>query len=180
MLRTDKPIYKVVLLFNLLLILAAVVLSIISMCGEGATATRFISAIVRLFALLFAGFYITLGYRKDAAMYYKIFGIIYIVNSVIELIACLLNTFTVIDIIFIVLSIAGIAVLTFVKDLGKKRSFIICAILVILQIVCTVLVFLEGDPFVVIINSFMGIDLACLLGIMTFAKYLDKAERGTK
>ena len=180
MLRTDKPIYKVILVFNLLLIAAAVVLSIIGICGEGATATRIISAVIRLVALLFAGFYILSGYRKDAAKYYKLFGIMYMLVIVLGIITCLSNTPTVPSVICYVLLIIGIFALAFVKDLGRTKSLVICAALVLLQIALAVLVYLEGDPTIVKINMFMGIDLACLYGIMTYAKYLDKTERGTK
>ena len=179
MLRTDKPIYKVILVFNLLLIVAAVVLTIIGICGEGGT-PRIISAIFRLAALLFAGFYILFGYSKDAAKYYKIFGIMYMLVIVLGMISGIFDTTSVPIIICDVLIVIGILALTFAKDLGKKISFIICAVLVLLQIALTVLIYFEGDPTIVKINMFIGIDLACLYGIMTYAKYLDKAERGTK
>ena len=180
MLRTDKPIYKAILVFNLLLIAAAVALGIINLSGDGATLTRTLAIIARLLALLFAGFYIISGYVKDSAKYYKLFGIFYMFSMIIEMIACLTNTAFTMDIISIVLDIVCIFALVFVKDLGKTKSFVICGILVILQIICTILVYLEGDPTIVKIDTFMGIDLACLFGIMTYAKYLDKDERGTK
>ena len=180
MLRTDKPIYKVILVFNLLLIAAAVVLSIIGINGEGATLTRMLATVVRLFALLFAGFYLLSGYSKNAAKYYKTFGIIYALTIVVGIITCITNTVFVMDIICSVLLLIGILVLVSVKNLGKTKSFVICAFLVALQIACVVLVYLEGDPIIVKIDMFMGVDLACLYGIMTYAKYLDKAERGTK
>ena len=180
MLRTDKPIYKVILVFNLLLIAAAVVLSIIGICGEVATAIRIISTVIRLLALLFAGFYILSGYSKDAAKYYKLFGIVYLLSTVLGLISCISNTPTVLSVICYVLTIIGILALAFAKDLGKTKSFIICAVLVVLQIALTVSVYLQADPAIVKINMFISIDLACLFGIMTYAKYLDKAERGTK
>lgn len=180
MLRTDKPIYKVILVFNLLLIAAAVVLSIIGICGEGATATRIISAVLRLIALLFAGFYILSGYRKGSAKYYNLFGIIYMFSVVLEIISCLANTAFAMDIICSALIFIDLLALTCIKNLGKSKSFVLCGILVLLQIVCAVLVYIESDPIIVKIEMFMGIDLACLFGIMTYAKYLDKAERGTK
>ena len=180
MLRTDKPIYKVILVFNLLLIAAAVVLSIIGICGEGATATRIITTVIRLVALLFAGFYILSGYRKDAAKYYKLFGFLYMLTMVSGIISGIFNTTSALNVICDVLIVIGILALAFAKDLGRTKSFVICAVLVVLQIVLVLLVYFAGDPAVVKIISFIGIDLACLYGIMTFAKYLDKAERGTK
>ena len=180
MLRTDKPIYKAILVFNLLLIVAAVVLSVIGMSGEGATITRILSAVIKMLGLLFAGFYIILGYRKDAAKYYKIFGLLYMLSIVAGIISCLSNTFSITMIICEVLIIVDVFALIFVKDLGKTKSFVICAILVSLQIVLTALAYSESDPSIVKINTFIGIDFACLFGIMTYAKYLDKAERGTK
>ena len=179
MLRTDKPIYKAILVFNLLLIAAAVVLSVIGLNGDGTTITRIISVILRLLTLIFAGYYILSGYIKDAAKYLKLFGILYMSSMAVQMISCLTNTAFTMDIIINVLIILCIFALAFAKDLGKTKSFAICAILVILHIVWTVVVYSEGDPTIVKINMFMGIDLACLYGIMTYAKYLDKAERGT-
>ena len=180
MLRTDKPIYKVILVFNLLLIAAAVALSVIGICGEVATAIRIISTVIRLLALLYAGFYILSGYRKDAAKYFKIFGILYLFSTVLGLISCISNTPTVLSVIFYVLSIIAILALAFAKDLGKAKSFVLCGILVALQIALSVSVYLQADPAIVKINMFISMDLACLFGIMTYAKYLDKTERGTK
>ena len=180
MLRTDKPIYKVILVFNLLLIAIAVVLSVISISGSGATTTRLVSTIIKLASLLFAGFYIVSGYRKNAAKYYKVYGILYMFSIVLTLIACIKNTSSTLAIICNTLPVIGILALVFVKDFGKTKALITCAILVLLQIVCVILANAEGDPTIVKINIFMSMDLACLLGIMTYAKYLDKAERGTK
>ena len=180
MLRTDKPIYKVILVFNLLLITAAVVLSIISICSEGATATRILSSAIRLLALLFAGFYIISGYSKNASAYYKIFGIIYALGKVIGIISSINHMPTVPEIICDILIIIGILVLTFVKNLGKTASFIICAVLVLLQITLLIIAYVLGNPLIVKINMYICIDLACLFGIMTYAKYLDKVEREGK
>ena len=180
MLRTDKPIYKVILVFNLLLITIAVVLSVITLSGDGATVTRILSAITKLVALVFAGFYIILGYRKNAAKYYKIFGFLYMISIVFAIIACISNTPAVVDIICYSLSVIGALVLIFVKDFGKAKALATCGVLVLLQIVSAIFSYIEGDPTIVKINVFMLLDLACLFGIMTYAKYLDKDERGTK
>ena len=180
MLRTDKPIYKVILVFNLLLIAIAVVLSVISLNSVGATATRILSTVTKLIALLFAGFYIVSGYVKDAAKYYKLYGFLYMLSILIGLIAKINNGASTTDVICNVLLFAGSFALVFVKDLGKTKSLAICAILVIIQIPFVISDIIDGDPTIVLINAFMCIDLACLFGIMTYAKYLDKAERGTK
>ena len=181
MLRTDKPIYKVILVFNLLLITIAVVLSVITLSSDGATVTRILSAITKLAALLFAGFYIILGYRKNAAKYYKIYGFLYMLSAFLSIITCIINPpLAVVNIICYTLIIIGALALVFVKDLGKTKALTISGIIVLLQIVCAIFAYIEGDPTIVKINIFMLLDLACLFGIMTYAKYLDKAERGTK
>ena len=177
MLRTDKPIYKVILVFNLLLIVAAVVLSVIALTGEGVTTARILGAIIKLAALLFAGFYIISGYHKDAAKYYKVYGILYMITIIFGTITCLNNIPSVICNILIVL---GIAPLVYVKDLGKTKSLGICTVILLLQIVIAIFLWSNGIPTISKNNILMSLDLACLYGIMTYAKYLDKAERGTK
>ncbi len=180
MLRTDKPIYKVILVFNLILIIAAIVLGIIAISSEIASITRILSSVIRLGALLFAGFYILSGYRKNAAKYYKIYGVIFMLTEVMGVMTYFNHAPTVPEVICDVLISVAIFTLVFIKDLGKTKSLIICAFLVIFQIALAILAYSESEPFIVKLNMLMGVDLTCLYGIMTYAKYLDKTERGTK
>ena len=177
MLRTDKPIYKVILVLNLLLIVAAAVLTFIGISGEGVTTTRIVGAIIKLAALLFAGFYIVSGYRKNAAKYYKVYGTLYMITVIFGTITCLNNVPSVICNILIVL---GTVALVYVKDLGKTKSLAICDALLLLQIVIAIFLWTNDIPTISKNNIFMSLDLTCLFGILTYAKYLDKAERGTK
>ena len=62
--------------------------------------------------------------------------------------------------VFHAVALAALLALVFVKDLGKSRSLILCAVLLAAKLV--------------------DVTLAILYCILTSAKYLDKAERGRK
>ena len=67
------------------------------------------------------------------------------------------------------------------ENLGKQKSFILCGLLVALRVALLLNTIIQGGALTIfLLNNIVNVDLACLYGIMTFAKYLDKTERGTK
>ena len=121
MLRTDKPIYKAILVLNLLFIILCTALSVVDI-GD-ANLIRVIYRVINIICLLFALFYILYGYRKNAAGYYKTFGFLYIVAQTICLISTFINTKYVIAYIFHIASLLILLVLCLGKDLGKRKSY---------------------------------------------------------
>ena len=87
MLRTDKTIYKVILVLNLLFIVAGVAICAIGMASPDANLTRILFRVSAIACLVFAGFYIVSGYRKNAAKYYKVYGAIYAVEHLIGILS---------------------------------------------------------------------------------------------
>ena len=74
-----------------------------------------------------------------------------------------------------------ILVLLLSENLGKTKSLILCGLFVALRVTLLIYSITIGiNPKVFIIGNIVNIDLACLFGIMTYAKYLDKTERGAK
>ena len=180
MLRTDKPIYKVILILNLLFIAAGVVFSIIGIANPDANATRIISSIMAIACLVFAGFYILNGYTKDAAKYYKVFGALLAVKYLTGILSGTTNRSTPFGIMVISLSLVIVLVLLLSENLGKTKSLVLCGLLVIIGVVDIVVHIKMDMSTYALIAKLVKIDLACLYGIMTYAKYLDKTERGTK
>ena len=178
MLRTDKPIYKVILILNLLFIVAGIVFSIIGFTNANMNTTRIISNIADIACLVFAAFYIFGGYTKSAAKYYKMFGVFLAVRFFISVLSGSVNSKPTLSIMVATFSLVLILVLLLSENLGKTKSFVLCGLLVIIQLVLLIVGKDKSVGF--IISNLVRQDLACLYGIMTYAKYLDKAERGTK
>ena len=181
MLRTDKPIYKVILILNLLFIVAGIVLSVIGIAGPAANAFKIISRIVAIACLVFAGFYILGGYTKNAAKYYKVYGVLLAIKYFAGILSGSTKSRTPFGTAVITLSLVIVLVLLLSENLGKTKSLVLCGLLVILRAVILLPPIIKGIISInFIITNLVNIDLACLYGIMTYAKYLDKAERGTK
>ncbi|MBQ0026352.1 MAG: hypothetical protein KBS79_03165 [Lachnospiraceae bacterium] len=178
MLRTDKPIYKVILILNLLFIAAGIVFSVSGIANAEMNTTRIISHIMAIACLAFAGFYIISGYRKNAAKYYKVYGALLAVIFLISILSSSVNLRGPIGIMAASLSLVIVLVLLLSENLGKTKSFVLCGLLVIINIIDFIL--LQDMSANVVITKSIKTDLTCLYGIMTYAKYLDKAERGTK
>ena len=182
MLRTDKPIYKVILVLNLLFIAVGLVFCVMDICVSADKVCRVVASVLKIVALVFATYYIFKGYEKDAAKYYKSFGICFILAQIASLIGTILDDAKMLAIMPAIVLIC-LLVLVFVKNLGKMVSLILCGILVVLNIIsiCSLEIWSAEAAFIALYGTmFSRLVLACLYGIMTYAKYLDKAERGTK
>ena len=181
MLRTDKTIYKVILILNLLFIVAGIVLCVIGIASPDASATRIIMRIAAIVCLIFAAFYILNGYTKNAAKYYKVYGALLAIKHLTGILSGSIESGTPFGIMILSLSLVIVLVLLLSENLGKTKSFILCGLNVILGVGLLLYSVIKGNiPTILIMSNIVNIDLACLFGIMTFAKYLDKAERGTK
>ena len=180
MLRTDKPIYKVILVFNLLLILLGIVLTLKVFVGADEIMTRIISSIATIACLVFAAFYIISGYTKNAAKYYKVFGTLLVVKYLAGILSGSSKSGTPFGIMVLAFSLVIALVLLLSENLGKTKSLVLCGLLVIISAVDVGVYIRFPISTYSLIAKLVKIDLACLFGIMTYAKYLDKAERGTK
>ena len=181
MLRTDKPIYKVILILNLLLIVTGIVLCIIRIASPDANATTIINRVLAIAVLVFGGFYIVKGYTKGAAKYYKLFGLIYALKLISHILTSITNPGMTFANVCNIVSLVIVLVLLLVKNLKKTKSLILCGILVVVNVVMLLNTIISGDYLAItIMNHIVNLDLACLYGTLTYAKYLDKTERGTK
>ena len=181
MLRTDKPIYKAILVLNLLFVVAGIVLSVIEIISGNSDVTRMLTLVASIACLAFATFYIISGYTKDAAKYYKVYGTLLAVKFLLSILSSSITSAPTFGIMVIAISLVIVLVLILSENLGKEKSFILCGLHVILGVALLVFALSKGNVSIIyIISDIVNIDLACLFGIMTYAKYLDKAERGTK
>ncbi len=178
MFRTDKPIYKVILILSIVLIVAALVASIyyISIVNEP---LELVSLILKVITLIYAIYYMFFGYSKNAALYFKFFLALVTITFAFQVVIAVFYELSSVATLLWVLSFAIMFVLTTGLDLGKKKSFIYCAILLAVNIIY-IIVMLFVNPAIELLSAVVIFILACLVSVMTYAKYLDKTERGTK
>lgn len=179
MIRTDKPIYKVILILNIIFIAIGIITSIIGF--KSATSNEVIIKVINLLAWVFALIYILHGYRKNAAVYYKVFGWGYLITH-LAFLASLVTAKDSPVIFYFTCGISIIILLTLLLklNLGKKISLILCAILVLMKVIILICMWISTKDFSALSTRLIDLDFACLLGILTYAKYLDKDERGTR
>ena len=182
MLRTDKPIYKVILAVNFLLIVIGLVINIRYITNiPDFTTVKLLYRIANIIALVSAAFYILLGYRKNAAIYFKLYGLLYLLSQVAVVISAISMATTAITYIICIAAIVITLILVACKDLGKEKSLCLCGLLVLVQFIACIVVYTSyGSLMIVMITRAVDLVLACLYGFLTYAKYLDKTERGTK
>lgn len=181
MLKTDKPIYKVILILNLLFIFVGCAIAITDLTGTDTIGV--IYTVTEILALLFALFYILYGYTKNAAGYYKVFGYLYLLSRISDFIKIISSNRKVGIFTYIFWSIVTISllVLVFGKNLGKKKSLILCGVIVLIGVIGIFYVYNQTGAFHLGAKiRLLDLDLACLYGILTYAKYLDKESRGAK
>ncbi len=131
--------------------------------------------------------YLFFGYRKRAALYFKLFMGFFALSQALLLSDLLADPMAqpfYFGIVYL-LSFAAVLILSFGKDLGKGISLTLIGMLVIGGAVVLVMtLFLLDDfapsAFEAVTRGVTNFLLAVTAGSMVLAKYLDKAERGSK
>ena len=140
----------------------------------------FFAGIVNIAALVCGIIYVLKGYSKEAAGYYKAFLALVAVYALITTFTSI-NQGIVIRIILKVVKIVLLLVLVFVKDLGKKKTWIIFAVMLAVDI-CVPFIAIDKQHFlgyrlVAHISKFLTDGT---IGLAIRGKYIDKDKRGTK
>lgn len=143
---------------------------------EGAEMIAFaVLAVLLILGLVSALIYFFAGYKKDASKYFK--GYVYL-YALTALETCLLmDMLPVVSKLSIVLKFGILCVLSAGNDLGKKKSYILCALNFVLTFVN---LFACGLSFVYSSRTVSTVFMAIFLWIMVAGKYSDKTSRGTK
>ena len=138
-------------------------------------------AIAELLATLFAAFYIIAGCTKEkGACFFKVSMIL---QALVYFLLISLVPNATIGIMIMLIKFGCLCLLSFAKDLGKKKSFTIAIIYAITGVLS-----LKGIKFgtftfaslASLISRLENLLLAVSTVLMVAAKYYDKAERGTK
>lgn len=143
-------------------------------------------AIICIISLIFGLIYSINGYTKNVAKDYKMFMLFYafsILFSVVVPLSEIINgRFSVIMLIVISFDIIPLIcalLLTFIKDLGQKKSSIIVTILFLFCAAKT-LIFIANSTFIQSTSNIAHLVQAIIAYIFVCAKYADKEARGTK
>lgn len=153
-----------------------------------------VSAIAELCALVFAGFYYLRGFPKDAAKYYRLFMLFYAFTFLAETAAGALthdslgvSTDDPVMLIVTMILYGNVLILAVAKDLGRAVSLTLCAVSAAIYLVPLIGIWIPGTvDFATDAAKTANILLyvvwfaqACNALLMTLAKYMDKAARGT-
>ena len=184
--------YFPIKIIHLILMVAAIGLSIAALVQYGSDSSQFASPFAVVCTVLgiitlIAGFiYLAMGYKKNAAVYYKAFMYLLLITSVIQ-VAYIMNTMrTPLNYTFLYLiSLVMLTVLAVAKDFGKTKTLIVALICILCRVILLILSLCNLKIFGTATVGLLGNDIANILLAITTAfmvtgKYLDKAERGTK
>ena len=179
---------KALFVFSLILLAVAFVLSVIRLFEpvENAAVLTYIKLAFNILAVLAGFVYVLGGYKKNDAVYYKLFMLLVCLEAVFTLImdlaATQANGYTspVSGILRTVICV-DLVILTFAKDLGKQTSIGLAAAVLGISLFNTVrMLVIYGTTFGIITGVVIGLALALLVLLLVIGKYMDKTERGTK
>lgn len=181
--------YLPIKIINVLFIFAALIMSALAFVKADADYSGIAEIVhsINIFTLISGFIYLVYGYRKNAAIYYKVFmGFLMLSQGV--LVVELINGKTQSPIYTsIIYSIAFIAtvILTTAKDFGKAMTIAIITVLALCRIAILLINLLSADTFDNTAFCQLSLDIANLLlvgtaAIMIAGKYIDKAQRGSK
>lgn len=177
MLKTNRTIYKVMLCICTLCIILGLYFNTKIMFSPHALLVQKLYTAFAYMALVYAIFYIYYGYKKEAAVFYKNFDLFLLLHQTVTLtIAFIINpSFS--NIFVIATEFILILSLNTIEDYGKNPTFIVCTILIVINLIS---MFTTDGSDLAYYAVYIKLILSCLHGILAYAKYLDKQERGTK
>ena len=177
MLKTDRPVYKVVLILSLILIVGGICICAINVFNQEDLAAQIASAL-SMVSLALAAYYIADGYTKDAAKYYKVFAGFFSVASLAVFVSAALRADSPVASLTSGVTFVLIATLFLGKNMGKFTSLLLCAFAALIRVAGLALTLAFSLDPMVIVRTAIPLLLTLLLWLMTYAKYLDKADRG--
>ena len=177
---------------HLILMIASIILCCLSFTKIGSdsrvfsdTGLRMISYISEIIALISGIIYLAFGYKKNAAVYYKVFMVILVFVQSIICYRQMVGKVSPRAAITSIISLLMIAILATGKDLGKVKSYSIVSILLICRLLIVVFDInafgaMPDTGFTIISFAISDVLLAGTTAFMVLGKYLDKEARGTK
>jgi len=125
---------------------------------------------------MMAALYAVFGYKKKAALYFKLFCWTFVLHDLIAVVL-LVRIMDTLGIIMLAMSFFIIAVIAVTLNLGKRNSYILAIANILLFVVMLVRNIIGGFPFSAPLSAILA---SVILLVMVFAKYRDKDARGTE
>ena len=184
----NKALNPLIMVINLIAIALCVFGSIYSVIrvDAGDVYSR-IAAILNIVALLSSAVYVLYGCKKNAAQFFRGFMICYSLSLLSTIVGATMQGPDIPATVIVYLVVfALIVVLAAGTDLGKKVSYVICGIIFAVNLGYFIWLFFTspgifrgGDMLATanLIGAGSQLALSSLLGVMTVAKYIDKANR---
>ena len=182
---------KRIRMIHLVLLLAGIVCNVIGLVesfGLGWNSLTICMALMEVFnivAMVFGLLYLRKGYQKSAANYYKLFMFCMIFIYLFKSITGIFNFGWDLRTFGSMVCVVAVCLLTFGKDIGKKVSWILWAVLIADQIEKMIygIFGVQNNTYLVNSNT-LSIALSNLLtlgtiALMIYGKYSDKDQRGT-
>ena len=186
MAKEKKPIYSVLLTICLIVSGLLAAINIVSIVSPETSIWIRISSVLVVLALVAAIIYIAKGYSKDMAWAYFAFLICYIGGLLFSLINSAVLSHNIFSIVIAAIVYGLVIAIAVSKDLGERNSMMFCGIIVLLCVIKFVensakhsIISPENDALgtILSIRYASQLLLAILLTVITYAKYLDKADR---
>lgn len=184
MLETKKSTMKVLFVFSYIFLAVALVLSAIRISKpvENATVITYFKFVLNILAALAGFIYVYGRYKKNEAVYYKLFMLLVCLEAIFDLVATQANGYTnPVSVIIRTIICVNLVILTFAKDLGRQTSIgLAAAVLCVSLFNAARILSLYSNTFGIITGVVISLALALLVLLLVIGKYMDKAERGTK
>ena len=189
MLKTDKPIYNAIFILNLLLLIIAAVFQIFVFFKSNSytNAVKCVQLLFTMLAIISGFIYAVGGYKKNAALFYKGFMLLFCMASLMMIITDIVMSSIngygspISEILSTVICV-NLLTLTFAKDIGKKNSLGFAYSIVCVSLVNSIrlMVLYSSINSMITAKALVDIALACIACLFVIEKYTDKAARGTK
>ena len=173
-----------VVIVDLIAILVCIAANVyVALKGE-LTVLQTVNMWVNVAALLSALVYLMMGYKKNAAVFYKIFASVFALSQFVAVLSVAkyredytgISCYTVLFALLLMLALA--------EDLGKKKTFITCGVILAVGVLLLALTYFAtpqasetGTWFMELVLSFSVIVMSAVMWLMAVAKYLDKEAR---
>lgn len=183
---TNKKMIPLIIL-NFIGILFGITANVIAALSDSADAMTTVSSVVSIVAMGFALVYLFMGYKKNAAVFYKVYTYVFAMSQIIAVIGLAKDSENFVGVSVYVILLGLILILAVVPDLGRKVTFIICGIIFALGFVLLITTLFVYSPesvsstvdgfFRVFAGDVSVIVMSSVMWVMAGAKFNDKALR---
>jgi len=179
MLKTNNTGRKILVIVALILLVGGLVITALAAVNVGKLAAQ-VECLCFFAALIYAAYYILSGYSKNAAKYFKTYCGVFAVAMLAALAANGTESVGYFSTLFSAIAFALVLILMLSKDLGKELSMYACCGLIACLAVVMIFSASAGADTAALGLCLVQLILGLTLTLMTVAKYIDKAARGTK